>query len=515
MPAVGDVLAGRYRIDGVLGAGGMATVYAATDLRLERQVAVKVLLPNLARDPSLAERFDREARILASVAHPNVAEIFDVERGDAEAGREPFYVMELCGGGSLASRIEAGGPLEPGELVPIMVSVAAALGELHRRGLIHRDVKPANILFTGGRPKLADFGLAKSGDGLGFDTLTAPGTAIGTPAYMAPELVSGGGATVASDMYALAATTFHALTGRAPRQADSLTSLAATTATELPSVSELSPRLSGAFDAVVAAGLSAEPAERPSLNAFISGLVAALDRAPESPVAETAGPDAAPPTPAVPAAAAVPAASVPAAAVAAVPADPLDDTTLVVPALPTRIPPAMPPRRRDPASRRPARRNSFPIGAAALTLVLIGLVVLALSGLSALLQAAGGTATASPSQSSELPSPGATVPSPTPSPAPSPSPTADPAAAAIEALGTVFTAIDNARGGKDGLKGGEANELNDLALQIGQQLRSGDYDAARATALSLQDRVRKVHLDKKRSEAILSAIDDVLSKIPD
>src|SRR6185295_13683964 len=302
----------------------MATVYLATDLRLERQVAVKVLLPNLARDPSLAERFDREARILASVSHPNVAEIFDVERGDPAAGREPFYVMELFDGGSLASRIDAAGPLEPGALVPIIVSVAAALGELHRRGLVHRDVKPANILFTGGRPKLADFGLAKSGDTVGLDTLTAPGTAIGTPAYMAPELVLGGAATAASDVYALAATTFHALTGRAPRLAESLTTLASTGADPMPRVSELRPRLSGSFDEVVGAGLAEGPAERPTLNAFTAGLVAALD--PEPVLAP----------------------------------DPMADTaTIVVPVRPTRVPPAAPRRPARPAAARSAPRRSI------------------------------------------------------------------------------------------------------------------------------------------------------------
>ena len=103
----------------------------------------------------------------------------------------------------------------------MIVVVAAALGELHRHGLIHRDVKPAYILFTGGRPKLADFGLATSGNRPGYEALTEPGTAIGTPSYMAPELVGGGGATVASDVYALAATTFHGLTGRAPRSSNS------------------------------------------------------------------------------------------------------------------------------------------------------------------------------------------------------------------------------------------------------------------------------------------------------
>ena len=495
MPAVGDLLADRYRIDGVLGAGGMATVYAATDLRLERQVAVKVLLPNLARDASLAERFDREARILASVAHPNVADIFDVERGDPEAGREPFYVMELCGGGSLASRIEAAGPLEPGELVPIVVSISAALGELHRRGLIHRDVKPANILFTGGRPKLADFGLAKSGDKAGFDTLTAPGTAIGTPAYMAPELVSGGPATVASDVYALAATTFHGLTGRAPRQADSLTSLATTAETAMPRVSELSPRLAGAFDDVVGAGLSEEPAARPSLNAFTAGLVAALDREPD-----TATP--------VPAAAA-------AALDGAVPADALDETTQIVAALPTKVPPAMPARRTAPVPRRAARRRSLPIGTALLALAFIGLGALALSGLVSLWQAAGGLASGTPTIASATPGASPSLASPSPSPGPSASPTADPAGPALEALRTVLTAIDNARGGKDGLNGGEANDLDDLALRIGSQLRAGDYDGARATAHDLQERVRKLHLDKKRSEAILSAIEDLIAVIPD
>jgi eukaryotic-like serine/threonine-protein kinase len=497
VPAVGDLLADRYRIDGVLGAGGMATVYAATDLRLERQVAVKVLLPNLARDASLAERFDREARILASVAHPNVADIFDVERGDPEAGREPFYVMELCGGGSLASRIEAAGPLEPGELVPIVVSVAAALGELHRRGLIHRDVKPANILFTGGRPKLADFGLAKSGDKAGYETLTAPGTAIGTPAYMAPELVRGDQATVASDVYALAATTFHGLTGRAPRQADSLTSLATTAATAMPRVSELSPRLTGAFDDVVGGGLSEEPALRPSLNAFTAGLVAALDREPSAAALESTEP-----------------ATAAAALDGAVPADPLDETTQIVAALATKVPPAMPGRRTGPVPRRVPRRRSLPLGTALLALAFIGLGALALSGLVSLWQAAGGGASGTPTIASGTPGASPSLPSPSPSPALSPSPTADPAGPALEALRTVLTAIDNARGGKDGLNGGEANDLDDLALRIGSQLRAGDYDGARATALDLQDRVRKVHLDKKRSEALQSAIEDLIAAIP-
>jgi serine/threonine-protein kinase len=479
----------------------MATVYLATDLRLERQVAVKVLLPNLARDASLAERFDREARILASVAHPNVAEVFDVERGDPDAGREPFYVMELCDGGSLASRIEAGGPLEPGALAPIILSVAAALGELHRRGLIHRDVKPANILFTGGRPKLADFGLAKSGAGLGLDTLTAPGTAIGTPAYMAPELVLGGAATAASDVYALAATTFHGLTGRAPRQADSLTTLATATAAAVPSVSELSPRLGGAFDDVVAGGLADEPAARPSLNAFTSGLVAALQAPSEAQVAATAAtaPDVAVPT----AAGALPAEAA------------FDETTRINVPNPTMVRPPATPRRGAASVRRSPRRSQLPFGTAVLALAFVVIAVLALSGLSSLFQAAGEAASSQPSPTRRVP---ATTPSPSPavspSPIPSPSPTRDPAAPALAALNRVLVAIDQARGGKDGLKGGEANDLVDMAEEIGRRLRAGDFDGARERANALEERIRKLHLDKKTAQALTAAVDDLLAAIP-
>src|SRR5262245_12743217 len=467
----------------------MATVYAATDLRLERPVAVKVLLPNLARDASLAERFDREARILASVAHPSVADIFDVERGDPDAGREPYYVMELCDGGSLLGRIEAAGPLEPGVLIPIVVSIAAALGELHHRGLIHRDVKPANILFTGGRPKLADFGLAKSG-GPGLETLTAPGTAIGTPAYMAPELVSGGVATTATDIYALAATTFHGLTGRAPRQADSLTTLATSGVTALPRVSEVSPRLSGAFDEVVAAGLAEDPSARPSLNTFTSGLVAGLDRADVDDVPATSSPVQIPPVAVAPAE--MPPAEMDPAA---------DETTRIVVPLPTRVPAGMPPgpaNRPPPPARRRRAPAALPIGTAVFALAFVALGVVALSGLSSLFGA--GTGVASPSAAASVsPSPTTALPSPSPSPSVSPSPTADPAGPALDALGVVINRIDAARGGHDGLKGSEANALDNLALEVGRRLHASDYDGARQAALNLQDRAQKVteHLDKQ------------------
>ena len=134
MPAPGDVLADRYRIVALLGSGGMATVYRALDDRLGREVAVKVLSPNLASDPVLARRFDHEARAMAAVADPGLVAVFDVEPGDPTSGREPFFVMELCPGGSLADRLGLDRPMTPDELVPILVSVADALATLHRPG---------------------------------------------------------------------------------------------------------------------------------------------------------------------------------------------------------------------------------------------------------------------------------------------------------------------------------------------------------------------------------------------
>jgi len=183
MPVVGDVLAGRYRIEAPIGAGGMASVYRAHDLRLERTVAVKVLLPNLAADPTLAERFAREALALAATAHPSIVKVFDVEPGDRSTGREPFYVMEWCDGGSLAGRLGTSGRLDPAELVSAVAAVADGLADLHRRGFIHRDIKPHNILFDQGRARLADFGLARLEDDSELTVLTMSGTIVGTLAY--------------------------------------------------------------------------------------------------------------------------------------------------------------------------------------------------------------------------------------------------------------------------------------------------------------------------------------------
>ncbi|HTK45448.1 MAG TPA: serine/threonine-protein kinase [Patescibacteria group bacterium] len=495
MPAVGDVLAGRYRVDAVLGAGGMATVYRATDLRLEREVAVKVLVPNLARDPSFAERFDREARLLASVTHPSIAEIFDVEPGDLEAGREPFYVMELCEGGSLADRIETAGRISAGELVPLILAVAGGLGELHANGLVHRDIKPANILFTGGRPKLADFGLARSDGRPEFPTLTEAGTAIGTPAYMAPELVAGGRPTFASDVYALAATTFHALTGRAPRQSETLTGLLTAMAEPIPVASSAAPTLGSGFDSLLEKGLATDPADRPGLNAFTAGLVGVLggSDAEVQPALASEAPQAA-------------------AAVEAQPSsepDPLTDTTRI--AVPAGVTRAAPVRRRRAERPSSARERRTPSTAA----LLLGTAVVAAALLLALANRLPGAASASASASP----PGVTasptvVPSPTISPSPSPTP--DPAGPALTALGHVVTTINAAKGGRDGLNGKAAGELLDLAGAVRSALESEDMTAARTAAERLSDRADKETkgVDAQRAQAIRDAIAALIEAIP-
>jgi serine/threonine protein kinase len=497
VPSVGEVLAERYRIEGVLGAGGMASVYRATDLRLDREVAVKVLLPNIAQDAALAQRFDGEARMLAVISHPNVAAVFDVEPGDPESGREPFYVMELCEGGSLADRIEAGGAMDPTEVVPTIVAVAEGLAELHRRGLIHRDVKPGNILFAGGRPKLADFGLARSDGSTDMSTLTAPGMTVGTPAYLAPELLAGGVPSVASDVYALGATTFHALTGQPPKAAETVSEIVAARSTPAPAVSGAGASLGYMFDRPVAAALRQSPAGRPAPTAFAGELARALsawqagasDWAAEDALAETSV--------AIPVADAVAEPGPQAAAIAA--AAPLPSPTTIPPApiAPSPSPITPPPSR---AERPDHVRGRWSLGPVAGLLVLaIAIALLATGRLASL----GTIPAASPGASTPSISPGAAT-------------TADVAAPALSALEAVRSAIDGAQGGKDGLKGVDANELRGIAADVGVGLRAGDFAAARARAATLADRIDKLdkELDKERANVLREAASKLLSAIP-
>ena len=219
MVSLGDTLVGRYRIDARIGAGGFATVFRARDLRLQRDVAVKVLLPEQATDADVVARFDREARALATFSHPNVVAIHDVEPATPSVGDVAFLVMDLCEDGSLAERFaasEAAG-LTPEILVPILADVARGLAVLHAAGVAHRDVKPSNVLLTGGRALIADLGIAMA---TAYEA-AGPGQALGTLPYLAPEQLAGQPASFASDVHALGVVAYLGFTGRLPRAARS------------------------------------------------------------------------------------------------------------------------------------------------------------------------------------------------------------------------------------------------------------------------------------------------------
>src|SRR3954451_17870412 len=203
-------IAGRYRLDEMLGRGGMSGVWAATDLELGRRVALKLLAPDAD-----TLRFEREARAVASLGHPNITQLYDYGEEDSR----PFIVLEYLGGGTLEDRLTSRKPLPDDETLAIATGVAAGLAQAHARGVVHRDLKPANVLFDDeGRRESADFGIARMAAGEG--TLTEAGTVLGTAAYISPEQAMGEPATPASDVYSFGVLLYRMLTGRLPFEAD-------------------------------------------------------------------------------------------------------------------------------------------------------------------------------------------------------------------------------------------------------------------------------------------------------
>jgi serine/threonine-protein kinase len=472
MPALGDMLAGRYRIDRLLGIGGMAAVYQAHDARLGRDVAIKSLLPPLASDQVVAERFDREARTLAALNHPHVVAVYDVEAGSTESGHEPFFVMELCEGGSLAARLAAaGGRLSPAELVPITVDIADGLTALHAIGLVHRDIKPHNVLLSTGGAKLGDLGIADHVASRA-ERLTTDGAAIGTLAYLAPERLGGVRASAASDVWSLGAVAFVGLTGEPPRGGGSIADLVEQRESAPPWVSELAPDLGSAFDASIGAALDPDPRHRPSPLAFSTGLVGALGKWSRSGGPAAAGAEA--------------------AAVGGVGGDAVDGrigsdaTTMMLPALPGRRTPDTGRRRWTPYAGIAILAGL--VIAAALAVASAGGIGRILGGASpsSLAQATSAVSPSPPPSPSIPPSPTPATPSPSPTASPTPTPTTtDPLAAAEADLAQVRQAISDAKGGRDGLKGREADRLSGLADQVGTALDAGDVEHAAAAADAL------------------------------
>jgi tRNA A-37 threonylcarbamoyl transferase component Bud32 len=205
----------HFRVVARLGGGGMGTVYKAVDLLLEREVALKFLRPELARQPDLAERFRAEAVILSRLAHPHIASLYSLHRRDAEL----FMVMEYVPGETLQARLARAGPVPPREAARLAARVLDALDYAHRQGVVHRDIKTANIIVTPhGTPKVMDFGIARV---LGSERHTRLGVAVGTPAYMSPEQIQGLDVDGRSDLYSLGVVLYEMLTGRVPFEGDS------------------------------------------------------------------------------------------------------------------------------------------------------------------------------------------------------------------------------------------------------------------------------------------------------
>lgn len=247
---------GRYQLTGELGRGGMATVYRAYDPQMGREVAIKILPRELLHDAESHSRFLREARTVGALDHPAIVPIYDIGEQDGQ----PYLVMRLMSGGSLAERI-AQGPISPAEAARVIRAVSHALDDSHAAGVIHRDVKPANILFDQrDAPYISDFGIAR----LGHATAQLTGTgSIGTPDYMAPELSRPGGLTHLVDIYALGATLFEMFTGRPPFQADTPLGVLVAHITEpVPDLRQFRPDLPAQYAAIIARAMAKTPDER-------------------------------------------------------------------------------------------------------------------------------------------------------------------------------------------------------------------------------------------------------------
>jgi serine/threonine-protein kinase len=260
---IGTTLAGRYLIESAIGEGGMATVYRARHTLVDRPVAIKVMAKHLTKDASLRERFRREAKNSASLAHPNIIEILDT--GETEDGTA-FMVMELLNGASLGTIIEQQGAMAPAKVAELGLQIARGLARAHDFQVVHRDLKPDNIFLHRGRDgrtivKLLDFGIARS---LHDSRLTSAGELFGTPQYMAPERVMSIDAGPLADLYAVGIIFFEMLTGKLPFHADNLPGILIKHMQEAPpALSSLVPNIPRRLDELVMKLLAKKPEDRP------------------------------------------------------------------------------------------------------------------------------------------------------------------------------------------------------------------------------------------------------------
>jgi serine/threonine-protein kinase len=265
--------ADRYILERELGRGGMGIVWIARDVVLERRVAVKELVVPPASASDFVTRFRKEARALAKLTHPNIVQVHDF----LEAGDRLQMVIELAEGGSLADRLAKQGAMPAAEAAHVLADVARGLAFAHAEGVVHRDVKPQNILFSrDGIPKIADFGLAKLASDPG---MTMTGSVLGSPAYLSPEQAAGSEADERSDIYSLGVTLYEALAGRPPFQGEVVALLARHLHEEPTPVHESNPDVPVGLAQLVSAMMRKDPAARPRLDEALAVLETEAARA--------------------------------------------------------------------------------------------------------------------------------------------------------------------------------------------------------------------------------------------
>jgi eukaryotic-like serine/threonine-protein kinase len=254
------VFSGRYELHRRIGRGGMAEVSLARDQLLDRPVAIKALFPEFATDPSFVERFRREATAAANLNHPNIVGVYDW--GEAEGTY--FIVMEYVDGRSLSEILRADGPLHPDRVADVGADVAAALGFAHRNGVVHRDVKPGNVLVDqGGQVKVADFGIARAISASSDENLTQAGTVMGTATYFSPEQARGDAVDPRSDIYSLGCVLYELVVGRPPFSGDSPVAIAYKQVHESPvPPRQINPSIPPALEAIILKCLAKNPANR-------------------------------------------------------------------------------------------------------------------------------------------------------------------------------------------------------------------------------------------------------------
>src|SRR5204862_8070288 len=265
---IGTLLSGRYRLESKLGSGGMSTVFLARDETLERWVAVKVMHREISDQPDQLERFRREARAVAQLSHPNVVAVIDA----GEDGGFPYIVLEFVEGETLKQRIDRLGRLPVDEAAAYAIEIGRGLAAAHARRMVHRDLKPQNVLIDGeGRAKVTDFGIARS---LESDGLTKTGRVLGTTDYVAPEQAMGQGVDARSDIYALGVLLYEMVTGDVPFKAETVVGVAMKHVNEeMPDVQQRRPEISSALAAVIERATAKDPKRRYSdMSAFPADL---------------------------------------------------------------------------------------------------------------------------------------------------------------------------------------------------------------------------------------------------